>query len=197
MDTPAHGGRRPGAGRKPGSGPFAEPTKPVRIPVSQVDTMRAFIQQARQPATAEHPRPVSTETAISLRAFASRIPAGFPSPAADYLDDSIDLNAELIIQGHEAATFILRVKGWSTVNAGIFDGDRIVVDRALSAQQGDIVVAVLNDDLTIKHLGQIDGRPALLPDNPQFQPIVMADGDQLEVWDVVTNCLRSSKRGGR
>lgn len=83
------------------------------------------------------------------------------------------------------------------VNAGIFDGDRIVVDRTLSAQQGDIVVAVLYDDLTIKRLGQIDDRPALLPDNPQFQPFVMADGDQLEAWGVATNCLRSFKRGGR
>ena len=145
----------------------------------------------------EHPRRLGASSGIQLRVVASRIPAGFPSPAADYLDDCIDLNAELIIQGHEAATYVLRVKGWSMMEAGIFDGDRIVVDRALSAQQGDIVVAILNGDLTIKRLGAINGRPALLPENPQFQPILMAEGDQLEVWGVVTNCLRCFRRGGR
>ena len=76
-------------------------------------------------------------------------------------------------------------------------GVRIVVDRALPAQQGDIVVAIRNGGLTIKRLGAIDGRPALLPENPQFRPILMAEGDQLEVWGVVTNCLRCFRRGGR
>lgn len=195
MTPPDHGGTRAGAGRKPGSGPFGEPTQPVRVPQSQVEAVVAYLDAYRQATTAEAPQPVSVGTTISLTAFASRVPAGFPSPAQEYLDDSIDLNAELIIKGHEVATFVLRVKGWSMMNAGIFDGDRIVVDRVLDPQQNDVVVAVLNNDLTIKRLGKVDGKLALLPENPHFKPIVMDEGDHLEIWGVVTHCLRSFKRG--
>lgn len=198
MTPPEHGGSRPGAGRKPGSGSYGEPTQPVRVPESQVEAVVAYLDAYRQPTVAEDPVPVSIEpTTVSLVAFASRIPAGFPSPAQDYLDDSIDLNAELIIQGHEAATFVLRVKGWSMMQAGIFDGDRIVVDRSLDPRQDDVVVAVINNDLTVKRLGRVDGKLALLPENPHFKPIVMEDGDELVVWGVVTNCLRNFRRGGR
>jgi DNA polymerase V len=193
-----HGGTRLGAGRKPGSGPFGEPTQPIRVPQSQVDTVVAFLDACRQETLAEFPQPISTEpTAISLTAFSSRVAAGFPSPAQDYIDDAIDLNAELIIKGHEAATFVLRVKGHSMMNAGIFDSDRIVVDRALDPRQGDVVVAVLNNDLTIKRLGKVDGKIALVPENPHFKPIIVDEGDHLEIWGVVTNCLRSFRRGGR
>jgi DNA polymerase V len=194
-----HGGYRPGAGRKPGSGAFGEPTTPVRVPESQVETVVSYLDAYRQETKAEAPRRVSQEpSVISLMAFSSRVAAGFPSPASDYIDDAVDLNAELIIKGHEAATFVLRVKGWSMHNAGIFDGDRIVVDRAVEPQQGDVVVAVLNNDLTIKRLGKVDGNIALIPENPHFQPIIMKDDeDTLEIWGVVTNCLRSFRRGGR
>lgn len=198
MTPPDHGGARPGAGRKPGSNAYGEPTTPIRIPRSQVGTVVSFLDAFRQDTHAGDPRPVSVQPSpIHLVAFASRVPAGFPSPASDYIDDAIDLNAELIIPGHEAATFVLRVKGWSMHNAGIFDGDRIVVDRALEPAQGDVVVAVLNNDLTIKRLGKVDGRLALIPENPHFQPIIMEDGDELVIWGVVTNCLRSFRRGGR
>lgn len=193
-----HGGARPGSGRKPGSGLYGEPTTPVRVPESQVETVVAYLDAYRQDTKAEDPRQVSQEpSAIHLIAFSSRVAAGFPSPASDYIDDAVDLNAQLIIQGHEASTYVLRVKGWSMHNAGIFDGDRIVVDRSLEPHQGDVVVAVLNNDLTIKRLGMIDGKLALIPENPHFQPIVMGEGDTLEVWGVVTNCLRSFRRGGR
>jgi len=198
MSPPDHGGFRPGAGRKPGSGSFGEPTTPVRVPESQVETVVAYLDAYRQDTKAEAPRPITQQpSAIHLIAFSSRVAAGFPSPATDYIDDAIDLNSELIIQGHEASTFVLRVKGWSMHNAGIFDGDRIVVDRALEPHQGDVVVAVLNNDLTIKRLGMIGGKLALIPENPHFQPIVMEDGDELLIWGVVTNCLRSFRRGGR
>lgn len=197
MSPSEHGGARPGAGRKPGSGAYGEPTQPVRVPISQVDTVVAYLDARRQNTTADEPRQVrQTPSPIQLIAIAQRIPAGWPSPAADYLDDTIDLNAELILPGHAEATFVLRVKGWSMMLAGIMDGDRIVVDRALDPQQGDIVVAVLNNDLTVKRLGEVDGKLALIPENPHFQPIVMKEGDELVVWGVVTHCLRAFKRGG-
>ena len=197
MSPTTHGGSRPGSGRKPGSGGlYGETTQQVRVPVSQVDTVVAYLDAYRQPAIAEQPRQVLQEPSpIQLISIAQRIPAGWPSPAADYLDDTIDLNAQLVIHGHADATFILRVSGWSMMLAGIMDGDRIVVDRAIDPQQGDIVVAVLNNDLTVKRLGEIDGFPALIPENPHFQPIVMKEGDELVIWGVVTHCLRSFKRG--
>lgn len=199
MTPPKDGGFRPGAGRKPGSGSlYGEATQPVRVPISQLETVVAYLDAYRQPATAEHPQPVELyPSSIGLTAFAHGVQAGWPSPADDYLDDTVDLNAELIIKEHEAATFVLRVAGWSMMQAGIFDGDRIVVDRSLSPVQGDVVVAVMNNDLTIKRLGRVDRKLALLPENPHFKPIVLEDGDTLEIWGVVTSCLRQFRRGGR
>jgi len=192
--TPPLGGFRAGSGRKRGSGVFGEPTQPVRVPLSQVDTVVAYLDAQRSPTHAVDPVPLRATSALPLVAFTSRVPAGFPSPAQDYLDDSIDLNAEILVRGHEASTYILRVVGFSMVGAGIFDGDRVVVDRALTAQHGDVVVAILNGDLTIKTLGTIDGALALIPENPHFQPIVPKDGDVMEIWGVVTHALRSFRK---
>lgn len=196
MSPAPHGGHRPGAGRKPGSGAYGEPTRTLRVPESQVPTVVAYLDAYRQPMRAVEPVPMTlTPSTVALPAFAHVVPAGFPSPADDYLDESIDLNKELIVAGHEAATFVLRVAGWSMMNAGIFDGDRILVDRALKPQQGDVVVAVINNDLTVKRLGKVDGKLALLPENPHFKPVVLKDDDTLEIWGVVVSCLRSFKRG--
>lgn len=186
-----HGGNRLGSGRRLGSGTFGEPTQLLRVPQSQVDTVVAYLDTYRQSAVALEPRPVSLETTVNLIAFTSRVAAGFPSPAQDYLDESVDLNAALIIPGHEASTFVLRVEGYSMIGAGIFPDDRIVVDRALSAVRGNIIVAVVNNDLTIKTLGEIDGKVALIPENPHFKPITFEEGDTLEVWGVVTHGLRN------
>lgn len=192
-----HGGARRGAGRKAGSGCYGEPTQPLRVPESQVPTIVAWLDAYRRPARAEDPVAVAAHPGtVALQVFAHRVPAGFPSPADDYLDDTIDLNQEMIVAGHEAATFVLRVRGWSMMNAGIFDGDRIIVDRAMEPRQGDIVVAIVNHDLTIKRLGKVDGKLALLPENPHFKPILLEEGDTLEVWGVVTGCLRSFRRHG-
>jgi len=195
MTPSQHGGSRPGAGRKPG-GAFGEPTQPIRVPASQVSTVVAFLDAYRQDSVAEHPQPVTVAPGLSLVSFISRVPCGFPSPAQDY-EETLDLGAEMIIPGHEAATFVLRVKGWSMHGAGIFDGDRVVVDRALNPVKGDVVVAIVNNDLTIKTLGEIDGKPALIAENPHFSPITFKEGDEVVVWGVVTHCLRTFQRGRR
>ncbi len=194
--TTSHGGARKGAGRKAGTGRYGELTRQLRIPESQVPTVLAYLEAYRQPTQLQAPVPLAKNLSVlALPAFASQVPAGFPSPADDYLDDAIDLNHELVIQGHEAATFVLRVSGWSMMNAGIFDGDRVIVDRALNPQQSDVVVAILNGDLTIKRLGKVDNKPALLPENPHFKPILLHDADTLEIWGVVTGSLRQFRRG--
>jgi len=187
MSPSDHGGRRPGAGR-----PAGEPSQRIRVPDSQVPGVLAYLEAYRSPATLEAPRPVSLEpSTVALTAFLSRVPAGVPSMADDDVDEVVDLNEHLVLRGHEPSTFIIRVSGWSMIGAGIFDGDEVLVDRALTARQGDIVVAVVNNELTIKRLGKVDGHIALLPENAHFKPIVFREGETLSVWGVVTRCLRT------
>jgi len=128
---------------------------------------------------------------LSMPLYQSRISAGFPSPADDYVERSLDLN-ELCVQ-HPAATFFLRVQGDSMIDAGIFPDDVLVVDRALEAKQGDIVVAALHGELTVKQL-ELKPRPRLLPCNAAYQPIVLPEGESLDLFGVVTNVVRHLKR---
>ncbi len=120
--------------------------------------------------------------------FLSRVPAGFPSPAEDYVEGSLDLNEHLI--EHREATFFVRVKGQSMTGAGIADGDLLVVDRSLEAGDGDIVVAVVDGELTVKRLSRRGGRVRLLAEHPGFAPIEFRDGQELTVWGVVTSIVR-------
>jgi len=189
MTPPDHGGARPGAGRKPGSNAYGEPTTPLRIPVSQTPTVLAFLDAYRQEARASDPRPLAQDPPpMPLTAYLSAVPAGFPSPAADYAE-ALDLNQHLIVQGHAEATFILRVTGHSMVGAGIFDGDEVLVDRAMKPKEGSIVVAVVNGDLTIKRLTFRAGQPVLQAENPHFADRTFAEGEELSIWGVVTRVL--------
>jgi DNA polymerase V len=189
MSPPDHGGSRPGAGRKPGSNAYGEPTQPLRIPLSQTPTVLAFLDAYRQETKASDPRRVSQDPPpMPLTAYLSAVPAGFPSPAADYAEE-LDLNQHLIVQGHSEATFILRVTGHSMVGAGIFDGDEVLVDRAMRPQEGSVVVAVVNGDLTIKRLTFRAGLPVLQAENPHFADRTFAEGEELSIWGVVTRVL--------
>lgn len=114
--------------------------------------------------------------------------AGFPSPAADHRVQRIDLNAELV--QHEEATMLVRVRGDSMRDVGILDGNLLVVDKSLSAQHGDIVVAVLDGDFTCKQLHWKEGVIKLLPANPDFPEIVPQEGQELRIWGVVTATVR-------
>lgn len=115
--------------------------------------------------------------------------AGFPSPATDYLEGHLDLNDYLI--GHyKAATFLFTVKGASMQGAGILNGDKVIVNRALTAQHGHIVVAILDQEFTLKFLYQKNNRLELHPANPNFQPIVIGPHQELQIWGVVTGVVR-------
>ena len=118
--------------------------------------------------------------------------AGFPSPAADFGETRIDLVAELI--AHPQATYLLRVRGLSMVDAGLGDNDIIVVDRALKPSSGNIVVAVVDGDFTVKYLQMRAGRIKLKAANPTFPDIVPKDGQTVEVWGVVTACVKQFLR---
>lgn len=115
------------------------------------------------------------------------VEAGFPSPAQDYYDGPVDLTRELVKDA--AATFFLRVSGSSMEQARISDGGVLIVDRSLTPKHGDVVIAVLDGELTVKRL-IITGRGVILrPDNPAFPDILVAAESELVVWGVVKVCL--------
>lgn len=118
-----------------------------------------------------------------------RVDAGFPSPAEDAVEASLDLN-ELLLP-RPAATFLMRVQGCSMTEAGIDDGDLVVVDRSLVARPGDVVIACWRGEMTIKRLGRLEGRLCLLPDNPAFAPLPVESEADLDVWGVVTYAIHA------
>ena len=134
-----------------------------------------------------------------LKLLSHRISAGFPSPAADYAEEGLDLNRYLV--QNKPATFMFTVKGDSMMGAGICDGDKVVVDKALKAKHKDIVVAVVDGEYTIKRLYQMRGRIELQPENPHYEPITFNEGSELQIWGVVVGVVRkyshASSRNGK
>jgi len=129
---------------------------------------------------------------LSLPLFTARIHAGFPSPAEDYIEKSLDLN-EYLVQ-HPAATFFVRVTGDSMTGAGINSGDLLIVDRALKAVNGSVIVAILNGEFTVKRLQSSGKRVRLFPENPAYQPIEVTAGCDFEVWGVVVHVIHTVRR---
>lgn len=130
-------------------------------------------------------------TALELQYADAGIFAGFPSPAQDYMDRSLDFNREII--KHPAATFYAKVVGQSMEGAGIDTGDIVVVDRALEPRDGDIVVACLNGEFTLKYIDlskKDKGIVSLRPDNAKYPTIEMHEGDELVVWGVVSSVIK-------
>jgi len=119
--------------------------------------------------------------------YSHSISAGFPSPADDYIEAQLDLNALLI--SNKAATFFLRVQGDSMVNAGIHPGDIIVVDRSIRPTHRAIVVAVVDGELTVKRLVTRNGAAELHAENPKYAPICLHEGQELSIWGVVTSSV--------
>jgi DNA polymerase V len=119
--------------------------------------------------------------------FTCPVNAGFPSPAADYIEEKLDLNAHLV--KHPAATFFVRANGDSMTGAGIFNGDILIVDRSLNPKNQHVVIAVVNGEFTVKRLCVSDGSVSLLPENPRHKPIVIMDGTDFRIWGVVTHVI--------
>jgi DNA polymerase V len=134
-------------------------------------------------------QPVSiSETPLLVLLLNNRVCAGFPSPAEDLGAQRIDLTQMLIT--HAQATYFLRASGQSMVEAGIFDKDILVVDRAIKARHNHIVVAVVDGDFTVKKFYQRQGQMKLKSANPTYPDIVPKDGQTIEVWGVVTSCIK-------
>lgn len=113
-----------------------------------------------------------------------KVPAGFPSPAADHTQKRIDLNDHLI--RNKDATFLFRVSGDSMIGAGIYEGDTLVVDRSIDPKHNSIVVAVLDNDFTVKRLYKRGGTFKLVAENPIYPPRIIKPEEELTIWGVVT-----------
>ncbi|MNC18199.1 LexA repressor [compost metagenome] len=129
---------------------------------------------------------------IEIPLFLTPAACGFPSPAQDYVEQTIDLNQHCV--SHPAATFYVKASGHSMVEEGINDGDMLVIDRAITARHGDIVLACLDGEFTVKKL-QVQPVPALLPGNHDFPPIYPQEGQELDIFGVVTFVLHKTRRG--
>lgn len=123
-----------------------------------------------------------------------RIPAGFPSPAEDYLEESLDIGAYLVKR--KKTTFFMRVDGDSMTGAGIHSGDLLVIDRAENAGDGSIIVARIGDSFTVKRLRMIDGQVWLYPDNEAFDPVPITEGDDFEIWGRVMHSITGHGKAG-
>ncbi len=140
---------------------------------------------------ASTPVPLGSAALVLPQADTS-VHAGFPSPAEDYLVKRIDLNAILIT--HPQATFVFRVAGDSMREFGIFDGDMLLVNRAIKPSHGHIVVAVVDGEYAVKQLYLRGGRIKLKAGNPTYPEIVPTEGQTVEVWGVVTCCIKQFQR---
>ena len=165
------GGVRAGAGRPKGQGKFGEKTKPMRIPISKIDSVMNFINNSN----------------ISLPLYSSKVPAGFPSPADDHMEGKLDLNTHLV--KHPTATFFVKASGDSMLGAGIHDGDILVVDRSLEPRKGKVVIAAVDGQLTVKRLQKKGSKTFLVPENKKFRSIELNENNDVKIWGIVTNVI--------
>ena len=160
--TAKRGGRRLGAGRKTGTGIYRETTKAIRVPESMLPSIKAMLDVRKDQfqkitnTSAVAYIPTQTPSKVPLPLFAGKVAAGFPSPADDYIEKSLDLN-ELLVQ-KPAATFFVRAQGESMLGAGIHPNDILVVDRSIDPVPGKIVICALNGELTVKRLEHHNGQ---------------------------------------
>ncbi|BEV70932.1 MULTISPECIES: LexA family transcriptional regulator [unclassified Paludibacterium] len=187
---PSHGGARRGAGRPRGSGrcDAGEAQTQLRIPRADKQAVLDLLATRRALRHIQSWRPAPQTEIVPLPLYGSRVPAGFPSPADDYLESTLDLNQYLIQDA--PATFMVRVKGDSMIGAGIAEGDILVVEKGRHAQHDQIVLAVIDGEFTVKRLHRRDEQVALLPENPAYAPITLRDGQDLTIWGVVTACVK-------
>jgi DNA polymerase V len=192
-----HGGRRSGAGRKPGNS-IAQPTTVIRVPTNTAKIIKSFV------STLTEGRPLQTHAKLSeliqfaqtkqhaiFPLYTSKVAAGFPSPADDHVEQQLNPSDYLV--ENNATTFFVRVKGDSMIEAGIFDNDVLVIDRSRTQQNGDIILAILDGEFTVKILGQSKKGVTLIPANRNYSVIEIKEEQSFEIWGVVTGSMRKFK----
>lgn len=196
-----HGGAREGAGRKKGSGAYGEPTKVMRVPESKVSLIKDWLTEivgneqqvseldalqhvAKDKARVQVP---AKSSEVLLPLYSHKVIAGFPSPADDYVEMTLDLNEKLV--RNKAATFLLTVQGDSMKKIGIKDGDILVVDKSLTPSDGKIVIAAVDGELTVKRLSIKSTGTWLVPENDHYPPILIREESDVVIWGVVTSTI--------
>jgi DNA polymerase V len=166
------GGKRKGAGRPRGKGPWMEATKPLRIPLSLVNAVTRFLETR----------------GYQLPMYASRIQAGTPENADEHVEKMTDLNSLLLRNPKD--TFLLRVMGDSMIDAGIHEKDMLSIDRKLEPRNGQIVVASIDGQFTVKTFRRDRNGITLMPENKKYMPIKILPENDFQILGVVTNVIR-------
>lgn len=192
-DSLTRGGHRPSAGRKAGSSPYGEQTRVMRIPESVVETVEHMLAACKAQRLGQRFQydillPALDGKPIRAPLFSHKVAAGFPSPADDYIECRLSLDEHLI--HNKNSTFFVRARGNSMVGAGILDGNLLIVDKSLAPSSGDIVIAIVDGDLTVKRFIKHGSKIFLKPENPRFKEIELKDGQELLVWGVVTSTVK-------
>lgn len=128
-------------------------------------------------------------TPTSCQLYSSKVSAGFPSPADDFVDGELNLNDHLI--QNKMATFVVKSTGESMKDVGIFPNDLLVVDRSITPKSGHIIIACIQSELLVKRLKMINNKCFLLAENKEFEPIEVKPDDELIIWGVVTRVIHS------
>lgn len=194
-NTTSHGGKRANAGRK---SHYTEKTVVIRVPESKVMAIKEWLKPVPKDDRQNtiQLNPIHLQTELSIPSPLESVAAGFPSPAQDYIEDYIDLNKYLV--KNPASTFILRVDSLSMKNAGIDAGDQILIDRKLNAEHGDIVLALINNEFTVKRFMQDKHtehgfRFWLKAENPDYPDIYPHGEENIAIWGVVICILKKLK----
>ncbi len=129
------------------------------------------------------------DTRLELPVITAGISAGFPSPAMDFIDLSIDMNRYLIKR--PSSTFYGRVKGVSMKNCGIDDGDLLVIDKSINPSNNKIAVCYIDGEFTVKRINVNEGACWLIPENKNYRPIKITEDNDFQIWGIVTHVIKS------
>ena len=186
------GGFREGAGRKAN---YDEPTKVIRVTESRVIEIKNYLAKSNEARFNDVASITLVDPSISMHIplASEKVAAGFPSPAQDYVDKTLDMNEHLI--KNEAATFVVKVASLSMRDAGIEIDDELIVDRSIEAKHEDIVIALIDDEFTVKRL-MIEGdhNHWLKAENPEYSDIHLQDGQEMLIWGVVTFVIKPFRK---
>ncbi len=187
------GGKRAGAGRKSVFG--GDKTIAMRVPEPLKPLIDTWLNEYRTLRTITGGEIGNlftlgqTLSEMSLPLFASRVPAGAPVAGDDMKEADIDLNTHLV--NRPGSTFMVTVRGHSMRDAGIQDGDLLLVDRSIEPRSGKVVVAVVDGEVTVKRLEQTASSLRLLPENPDYAPIDISPESNFMIWGVVTRVIHT------
>jgi DNA polymerase V len=168
------GGKREGAGRPKGISQYGEQTKPIRIPLSMINKVKRVINKKSD----------------KIPLYGNAVPAGEPTELADYLEDMIDIGSYMA--PNPDTTYMVKVIGSSMIKAGIFEGDLLIVDTSIEPKHQDIVVANVNNDMTVKRLYHQDGHIILMPENDAYDPILLQENEELVISGVVKFVIKKT-----